>query len=55
MLALAGPEDTIWVHDYQLLLPELLRSLQPVEVARQPAYAMPTRALVVFLVNFTSG
>ena len=30
VLALAGPEDTIWVHDYQLLLlPELLRRARP--------------------------
>jgi trehalose 6-phosphate synthase/phosphatase len=30
VLALAGPEDTIWVHDYQLLLlPELLRQARP--------------------------
>ena len=30
VLALAGPEDTIWVHDYQLLLlPELLRKARP--------------------------
>jgi trehalose 6-phosphate synthase/phosphatase len=30
VLALAGPDDTIWVHDYQLLLlPELLRQARP--------------------------
>jgi trehalose 6-phosphate synthase/phosphatase len=30
VLALAGPEDTIWVHDYQLLLlPEMLRQARP--------------------------
>ncbi|GAB3236845.1 bifunctional alpha,alpha-trehalose-phosphate synthase (UDP-forming)/trehalose-phosphatase [Hymenobacter seoulensis] len=30
VLALAGPEDTIWVHDYQLLLlPEMLRRERP--------------------------
>ncbi|MGI4763239.1 MAG: bifunctional alpha,alpha-trehalose-phosphate synthase (UDP-forming)/trehalose-phosphatase [Janthinobacterium lividum] len=30
VLAQAGPEDTIWVHDYQLLLlPELLRRARP--------------------------
>jgi trehalose 6-phosphate synthase/phosphatase len=30
VLALAGPDDTIWVHDYQLLLlPELLRAARP--------------------------
>ena len=30
VLALAGPEDTIWVHDYQLLLlPEMLRRARP--------------------------
>ncbi|MCR5889749.1 bifunctional alpha,alpha-trehalose-phosphate synthase (UDP-forming)/trehalose-phosphatase [Hymenobacter sp. J193] len=30
VLALAGPEDTIWVHDYQLLLlPALLRQARP--------------------------
>jgi trehalose 6-phosphate synthase/phosphatase len=30
VLALAGPEDTIWVHDYQLLLlPGLLRQARP--------------------------
>ncbi|MCA8829890.1 bifunctional alpha,alpha-trehalose-phosphate synthase (UDP-forming)/trehalose-phosphatase [Hymenobacter pini] len=30
VLALAGPEDTIWVHDYQLLLlPQLLRQARP--------------------------
>ncbi|TGE13840.1 bifunctional alpha,alpha-trehalose-phosphate synthase (UDP-forming)/trehalose-phosphatase [Hymenobacter elongatus] len=30
VLALAGPEDTIWVHDYQLLLlPQLLRAARP--------------------------
>ena len=30
VLAQAGPEDTIWVHDYQLLLlPELLRKARP--------------------------
>ncbi|RYY19172.1 MAG: bifunctional alpha,alpha-trehalose-phosphate synthase (UDP-forming)/trehalose-phosphatase [Cytophagaceae bacterium] len=30
VLAEAGPEDTIWVHDYQLLLlPELLRRARP--------------------------
>ncbi len=30
VLAHAGPEDTIWVHDYQLLLlPELLRQARP--------------------------
>jgi len=30
VLALAGPEDTIWVHDYQLLLlPEMLRKARP--------------------------
>lgn len=30
VLAQAGPEDTIWVHDYQLLLlPELLRQARP--------------------------
>jgi trehalose 6-phosphate synthase/phosphatase len=30
VLALAGPDDTIWVHDYQLLLlPEMLRAARP--------------------------
>ncbi len=30
VLAQAGPEDTIWVHDYQLLLlPEMLRAARP--------------------------
>ena len=30
VLALAGPDDTIWVHDYQLLLlPEMLRRERP--------------------------
>ncbi|MBX0289219.1 bifunctional alpha,alpha-trehalose-phosphate synthase (UDP-forming)/trehalose-phosphatase [Hymenobacter sp. HSC-4F20] len=30
VLELAGPEDTIWVHDYQLLLlPEMLRKARP--------------------------
>ncbi|MCB2379569.1 bifunctional alpha,alpha-trehalose-phosphate synthase (UDP-forming)/trehalose-phosphatase [Hymenobacter sp. BT635] len=30
VLALAGPEDTIWVHDYQLLLlPQMLRAERP--------------------------
>ncbi|SNR59282.1 bifunctional alpha,alpha-trehalose-phosphate synthase (UDP-forming)/trehalose-phosphatase [Hymenobacter mucosus] len=30
VLALAGPDDTIWVHDYQLLLlPEMLRRARP--------------------------
>ncbi|MGI4740649.1 MAG: bifunctional alpha,alpha-trehalose-phosphate synthase (UDP-forming)/trehalose-phosphatase [Janthinobacterium lividum] len=30
VLAQAGPEDTIWVHDYQLLLlPEMLRKARP--------------------------
>ncbi|WP_426491718.1 bifunctional alpha,alpha-trehalose-phosphate synthase (UDP-forming)/trehalose-phosphatase [Hymenobacter sp. 102] len=30
VLELAGPEDTIWVHDYQLLLlPQLLREARP--------------------------
>jgi len=30
VLALAGPDDTIWVHDYQLLLlPQLLRRARP--------------------------
>jgi trehalose 6-phosphate synthase/phosphatase len=30
VLALAGPDDTIWVHDYQLLLlPEMLRQARP--------------------------
>ncbi|GGG55114.1 bifunctional alpha,alpha-trehalose-phosphate synthase (UDP-forming)/trehalose-phosphatase [Hymenobacter glacieicola] len=30
VLELAGPEDTIWVHDYQLLLlPEMLRTARP--------------------------
>ena len=30
VLAQAGPEDTIWIHDYQLLLlPELLRQARP--------------------------
>jgi trehalose 6-phosphate synthase/phosphatase len=30
VLALAGPDDTIWVHDYQLLLlPEMLRKVRP--------------------------
>ncbi|TGE29401.1 bifunctional alpha,alpha-trehalose-phosphate synthase (UDP-forming)/trehalose-phosphatase [Hymenobacter metallicola] len=30
VLAQAGPEDTIWVHDYQLLLlPEMLRQARP--------------------------
>ncbi|WP_046242618.1 bifunctional alpha,alpha-trehalose-phosphate synthase (UDP-forming)/trehalose-phosphatase [Hymenobacter terrenus] len=30
VLALAGPDDTIWVHDYQLLLlPEMLRRTRP--------------------------
>jgi trehalose 6-phosphate synthase/phosphatase len=30
VLALAGPDDTIWVHDYQLLLlPEMLRKARP--------------------------
>ncbi|TYZ14470.1 bifunctional alpha,alpha-trehalose-phosphate synthase (UDP-forming)/trehalose-phosphatase [Hymenobacter lutimineralis] len=30
VLALAGPEDTIWVHDYQLLLlPAMLRQARP--------------------------
>ncbi|RZK37284.1 MAG: bifunctional alpha,alpha-trehalose-phosphate synthase (UDP-forming)/trehalose-phosphatase, partial [Hymenobacter sp.] len=30
VLAEAGPEDTIWVHDYQLLLlPEMLRAARP--------------------------
>jgi trehalose 6-phosphate synthase/phosphatase len=30
VLALAGPDDTIWVQDYQLLLlPEMLRKVRP--------------------------
>jgi trehalose 6-phosphate synthase/phosphatase len=30
VLALAGPDDTIWMHDYQLLLlPEMLRKVRP--------------------------
>ncbi|MCB2408679.1 bifunctional alpha,alpha-trehalose-phosphate synthase (UDP-forming)/trehalose-phosphatase [Hymenobacter lucidus] len=30
VLALAGPDDTIWVHDYQLLLlPQMLRAARP--------------------------